>query len=136
MITMSSNKVEKILAKLAPLIHQLDPKHVVTQSDSSYSLHSETYAVHKNLHPAVVLAPETAQTLATIVRFLYETDLDFAIRGRGYKSPSAYDVIISMLNFDTFEYDSSLKLATVGVGLNWVQLAAFMEREDPEYCGI
>ena len=132
---MASDKLQKTLAILAPLIQQLRPELVITESDSQYALHSETYAAQKNLHPAVVFAPDTVEALSIIVRFLYKSDLDFSIRGRGFKSPSAHDVLISMMKFDKLEYDFSNKLATVGVGQNWAQVAKFMEETDPEYCG-
>lgn len=95
----------------------------------------KSYAAQKNLHPAVVYAPDNVEALSIIVRFLYKSDLDFNIRGRGFKSLSAHDVLISMIKFDRLEYDFSNKLATVGVGQTWAQVAKFMDETDPEYCG-
>ncbi|KAH9895437.1 hypothetical protein F4778DRAFT_272429 [Xylariomycetidae sp. FL2044] len=131
---MTSKKVEETLATLEPLLNLLDPKAIITPSDSSaYKLHAEPYAIQKDLHPAVVLVPDSAASLSMIVGFLYMTNLDFNVRGGGFKSPSARDVIISMKKFDTFEYDSERKLATVGVGAIWAEVAENMARVDPEY---
>lgn len=81
---MAPDKLQKTLAILAPLIQQLRPEVVITESSPQYALHSETYAAQENLHPAVVFAPDTVEALSIIVCFLYKSDLDFSIRGRDF----------------------------------------------------
>lgn len=130
---MSSSQVQETLALLEPLIRDLPPKMVITPGDPSYALHAEPYAIQKDLHPSVVFIPDSTTTLASIVSFLYKTKLDFNIRGHGFKSPSARDVIISMIGFNGFGYDSALKVATIGVGATWIEVAKYMEKVDPEY---
>ncbi|KAJ9416827.1 hypothetical protein QL093DRAFT_2103080 [Fusarium oxysporum] len=111
------NEVEAVLTKLKPLTNQLSPNDLITRDHDDYSRHTATFSASANCQPAVVLIPSCADSLAEMMRFLYKSDLDFHIRGRGFKSPSARDVIVSLLGFTDFDYDAEKKLATVVVGM-------------------
>lgn len=126
-------QTQDILDVLQSLIERTDPSEVLTQGNPEYTAHSAPWAAQNDLHPRVVFAPRSVASLARIVAFLYQTDLDFNVRGHGFKSPSAQDVLISMMNFNGFEYDKDQKLATVGVGATWAEVAKNMEKHDPEY---
>ncbi|KAH6868918.1 hypothetical protein B0T10DRAFT_501968, partial [Thelonectria olida] len=130
---MSRRSVDDILDELKPLTNQLDPKDVITQSHPDYSLHVTTFSTKKDLRPPVVFIPSKTEALAKIIRFLYKSKLDFDIRGQGFGSPSAQDVIISLLRFTSFEYDATRKLATIGTGATWVKVAKDMQEVDPEF---
>ncbi|KAK1634119.1 FAD binding domain-containing protein [Colletotrichum phormii] len=130
---MSPETQPSTLAILQPLTQTLSQESVITPDDPSYKLHSEPFAIQKQLNPSMVLVPSTIEELSSIVRFLYSSSLDFAIRGHGFKSPSAKDVIISMLNFKSLEYDSTRKIATVGASATWEEVVGFMEQVEPEY---
>ncbi|KAJ0156789.1 6-hydroxy-D-nicotine oxidase [Colletotrichum tanaceti] len=123
----------QVLAALQPLIRALDRDAVMTHTDALYRLHSEPYAIQKQLHPAAVLVPGTVEELAAVVRFLYGSDLDFVVRGHGFKSPSARHVVVSMLKFKDLDYDPAEKIATVGASATWLEAVSFMEQADPEY---
>ncbi|RKK85544.1 hypothetical protein BFJ71_g14142 [Fusarium oxysporum] len=127
------NGVEAVLTKLRPLTNQLSPNDLITRDHDDYSRHTATFSANANCQPAVVLIPSCADSLAEMMRFLYKSDLDFHIRGRGFKSPSARDVIVSLLGFTDFDYDAEKKLATVGVGMTWAEAAERMKELDPEY---
>ena len=130
---MSTSKLQQTLQVLDPLIRTLPADAILTPSSPTYKLHSEPFAIQKQLYPPVVFVPKTVDVLAKIVAFVYKTNLDFAVRGRGFKSPSAEHVIISMMEFNSFEYDTEKKLATVGVGASWADVVRRMEEVDPEY---
>lgn len=127
------NEVEAVLTKLKPLTNQLSPNDLITRDHDDYSRHTATFSASANCQPAVVLIPSCADSLAEMMRFLYKSDLDFHIRGRGFKSPSARDVIVSLLGFTDFDYDAEKKLATIGVGMTWAEAAERMKELDPEY---
>lgn len=135
LITMAPETVHDTLDLLGSLIQHLGPSRVLTSKDPSYRLHSEPYAIQKQRNPHVVLVPDSAEALAKIMRVLYHSDLDFAVRGHGFKSASAKHVIISMLDFKEFAYDSKDKIATVGAGATWAEVVDHMERVDPGYSG-
>ncbi|KAK1530072.1 uncharacterized protein CCOS01_05175 [Colletotrichum costaricense] len=130
---MSHETQSSTLAALQPLTQNLSQGSVITPDDPSYKLHSEPFAIQKQLYPSVVLIPSTIEELSSIVRFLYSSSLEFAIRGHGFKSPSAKDVIVSMLSFKSLEYDSTKKIATVGASATWEEVVGFMEQVDPDY---
>lgn len=134
---MVDSKSHTVLAQIAPLLSSLGSNsRYLTPSDDEYTLHSEPFAIQKQEHPAVVLVPSSAADLAKILRFVYTAeDLDFAIRNHGFKSPSARDILISLLDFRSFEYDHAKKLATMGVANTWADVVRSMEVVDPGYCG-
>ncbi|WYZ41152.1 hypothetical protein EsH8_V_000047 [Colletotrichum jinshuiense] len=129
----SSEFQSETLAALDSLIRSLSPASVITLTDPSYKHHSEPFAIQKQLNPPVVLIPGTIKELSTIVQFLYASKLEFAIRGHGFKSPSAKHVVVSMLNFKSLEYDSAKKIATIGASATWSEVVSFMDQVDPEY---
>ena len=81
---MSSEAHAKTLQALEPLIQLLSPGSVLTPKDEAYTHHSEPFAIQKQQNPAVVLVPGSVNELSEIIRFLYASDLDFAIRGHGF----------------------------------------------------
>ncbi|KAI8176168.1 6-hydroxy-D-nicotine oxidase [Colletotrichum sp. SAR 10_65] len=133
---MSSEAHAKTLQALEPLIQLLSPGSVLTPKDEAYTHHSEPFAIQKQQNPAVVLVPGSVNELSEIVRFLYASDLDFVIRGHGFKSPSAKDVVISMMNFKDISYDPVKKIATVGATATWSEVVTYMDKFDPEYSAI
>ncbi|KAF6812124.1 cysteine desulfurase [Colletotrichum plurivorum] len=130
---MSPDADSSILATLGPLIQTLRAGCVVKPEDELYALHSEPFAIQKQQNPQVVLVPESTDELAAILRFLYASDLDFAIRGHGFKSPSAKHVVVSTMSFNDLEYDPVKKIATVGASATWSEVVAYMDKVDPEY---
>ncbi|KAH9225692.1 hypothetical protein K456DRAFT_1851929 [Colletotrichum gloeosporioides 23] len=130
---MSSEAHAKTLQALEPLIQLLSPGSVLTPRDEAYTHHSEPFAIQKQQNPAVVLVPGSVNELSEIVRFLYASNLDFAIRGHGFKSPSARDVVISMMNLKDISYDPVKKIATVGATATWSEVVTYMDKVDPEF---
>ncbi|KAH8885038.1 FAD-binding domain-containing protein [Thozetella sp. PMI_491] len=129
----SDDRVKEVLAVLEPLLKQIGTADVLTPAHPNYALHTEAFSTDLELHPAVAFAPSSAETLGKILAFLYKSHLKFVVRGRGAQSPSATDVIISTLNFDGFEYDAVKKVATIGVGNTWIDVAGRMRDLDPNF---
>ncbi|KAK0887585.1 hypothetical protein LTR02_017085 [Friedmanniomyces endolithicus] len=69
--------------------------------------------------------------MQTAVHFLYDSDLDFAIRSTGTGSVSARDVIISTQGFKSWFFDKAAETVTVGAGLDWGEVDALMEDGAP-----
>ncbi|KAM5377878.1 hypothetical protein ACJZ2D_004782 [Fusarium nematophilum] len=130
---MARLSVKDVLAELEPLTSQLDPGEVITESHQDYGLHVMPFSSKKDLRPSVVLIPSQTESLAKIIKFLYKSGLDFHIRGQGFNSPSARDVLISLLRFTSFEYNSDKKLATIGTGATWIKVAKDMQEADPGF---
>ncbi|KAE8417490.1 hypothetical protein BDV36DRAFT_296068 [Aspergillus pseudocaelatus] len=103
---------EKIL--LDPPIKEPDPDDIWTPAGEDYARHSTTLSVERDLHPAVVFAPSLTQSLAKIMGFLYNSSLDFNVRGHGFKPPLFSTVLINILMFKAFEHDPVKNLASVG----------------------
>lgn len=129
----SAGRVKEVLATLEPLLEQLQSYEVLMLADEDYRLHVSTFSAKKDLEPAVVFVPVGTESLSKIIGFLYKSDLDFHIRGQGFNSPSSRDVLVSLLGFKSFDYDSATKLATVGVGNTWVEVADHMQGADSRY---
>lgn len=119
---MAPETVHDTLKLLEPLIRDPSPSCVLTSEDPSYRLHSKPYAIQKQSNPHAVLVPDSVEVLAKILRFLYDSDIDLAIRGHGFKSASAKHVLVSMIDFKGFTYDSKEKIATVGAGATWAEV--------------
>ncbi|KAJ5484200.1 FAD binding domain-containing protein [Penicillium diatomitis] len=128
-----TDRAKKVLVALEPLIRELGSDEVLATTADDYKLHSMTFSVERELHPAVVFVPTSTQSLAKMVNFLYASELDFHVRGQGFKSASSSDVLISLLKFKSFEYDPVNKLAVVGVGATWAEVAHKMREADPHF---
>ncbi|KAE8363464.1 hypothetical protein BDV27DRAFT_158785 [Aspergillus caelatus] len=99
---------------LDPPIKEPDPDDIWTPAGEDYARHSATLSVERDLHPAVVFAPSLTQSLAKIMGFLYNSSLDFNVRGHGFRSPLFSTVLINILKFKAFQHDPVKNLASVG----------------------
>lgn len=126
------NNPSNLMEVLGDLIRSIKPSEFLTQNEPDYAYHSSTFSAHREQRPSLVFAPESTESLSRIISVLYKTDIDFDIRGHGFKSSSGA-VVVSMINFRDFVYDREKKLATIGVGLTWAEVCEKMTNEDPEY---
>ncbi|KAE8419580.1 hypothetical protein BDV36DRAFT_282212 [Aspergillus pseudocaelatus] len=107
------DRTKDALILLEPLIKQLDSDDIITPAAEDYARYSTTFSAERDLSPAVVFAPSSTQSLAKIVGFLYNSGLDF--------------------NFKAFEYDPVKKLASIGVGATWGEVAESMRDADAQF---
>ncbi|KAL4778088.1 hypothetical protein BJX76DRAFT_366740 [Aspergillus varians] len=111
----------------------MSAEEIITPESPDYQRCVKTWASQKQLHPRVVVRPTSAESLSRAIGYLYSTDLDFAIYGQGFMSPSAHDVVINMAAFNDFHFDKHSELVTVGAGQTWRDVCRKLEEVAPEY---
>jgi len=57
----------------------LSADEIIDQPSASYPAETKVWSFQKNLHPALVVRPMTVPALQKILRYLCESDLDFAV---------------------------------------------------------
>jgi FAD/FMN-containing dehydrogenase len=117
------------------LLSLVSDSEIIHPSSDLYIAETSTWAAQKNLHPRLVLRPSSTECLSKVIEYLSTTDLDMTIRGSGYGSASAKDVLVSMAAFDDFEFDKEDEILTIGAGQLWRDYYEKMERVAPDYHG-
>ncbi|KAK4911097.1 hypothetical protein LTR49_020264 [Elasticomyces elasticus] len=105
----------------------LPASEVFEQGQAKYREQSEPWSKYAELNPKLVIQPTTLDGMQKAVRFLYESDLDFAVRNTGTGSVSARDVILSTHGFKSFSFDKAAETVTIGAGLCWGEVDKLME---------
>ncbi|KAF4556461.1 FAD-binding domain-containing protein 55 [Elsinoe fawcettii] len=118
-------------ASLDKLRGLLSADEVLEQGSSEYNLQAKPWSVHADQHPQLVVTPKSLDTLSKIVKYLYESELDFAVRNTGTGSVSARDVILSTHGFKSFDYDKTGNTLTIGAGLDWGEVDRWMTENVP-----
>lgn len=110
---------------------------VTRESDpATYRNLTACWAAQLNVLPQAVVAPPDVKSLAKTVQYLYNhTELDFTIRGHGYCSLPAKDILISMHKLDGFTYDPHTQTITVGAGQTWRTVYEMVDKVAPNYTG-
>ncbi|KAF2773368.1 FAD-binding domain-containing protein [Teratosphaeria nubilosa] len=106
---------------------------VFNPDQPEYKLQSQPWSNYAELHPKMVMQPTTLTGLQKVVKYLYDSDLDFAIRNTGTGSVSAQDVIISMHGFKMFDFDQAAGTVVLGGGLDWGEADRLMDSRTPDY---
>lgn len=104
------------LRKVLPSSAILEP------SSRDFKSHSTPWSLSYDRSPAIVVVPSTLEELTLVVKYLYDSDLDFAVRGRGVGSASASDVILSLKAFQDVVFDEASLTVELGAGLEWGQV--------------
>lgn len=111
----------------------LSPSEIINPDAKTYAFESLPWAAQHQKHPALVIRPQTIESLSKVVAFLSSTDLAFAVRGHGYGNSSAADVLISMTAFDSFDFDRENKTVTLGAGQPWASYYQRMDEMAPDW---
>ncbi|PKY03108.1 FAD-binding domain-containing protein [Aspergillus campestris IBT 28561] len=111
----------------------LDPSEVIPPTSPLYGPNAQGWAVQKDLHPRLVAVPTSPESLARLIAHLYKSHLHFGIRGQGFLSASAKDVLVSMTAFDEFHFDPHAEVATVGAGQTWGAVYRKLKEAAPSY---
>ena len=111
----------------------LDPGDIIYPHESNFAAETTPWAAQKDERPRLVIQPKTADDLAKCLSHLAATTLDFAVRGQGYGSSSANDVIISLRHFNNFDFDAENEVVTLGSGTTWGHYYQRMEEAAPDY---
>lgn len=111
----------------------LSPNEVIEQDAPGYKEQSAPWSVWADQHPKLVLQPTSLESMSKVVKALYDSDLDFAIRNTGTGSVSAKDVILSTHGFKSYSFDKEAEVVTIGSGLDWGEVDTLMEKNAPGY---
>lgn len=110
------------------------PESDILEPDSSaFASHTRPWSLSYDQSPRLVLCPSTEPLLQDAVKYLCESDLDFAVRSRGLGSSSAADVVLSLRGFSEFAFDAASETADVGAGLDWGEVDARLAELAPGY---
>jgi len=112
------------------------PDEIVAQGTPQYGEESLTWNAERIEKTHLLLRPKSVDHLSKIMAFLGKSNLDFAVRSLGFGNASAKDVLVSLKEFNDFEWDGEKKIATVGVGQSWVDVYRKMEKVASDYAGI
>ena len=106
----------------------LPASEVIERDAPGYKEQAASWSVWADQRPPLVLQPTTVDSMSKIIKYLYNSDLDFAVRNTGTGSVSAKDVIISTHGFKDFHFDKASETVTLGSGFCWGEVDALMEK--------
>jgi hypothetical protein len=117
-------------------IHKiLTAGEIIEPSSPEYGSQKMVWSGQKDRHPRLVLKPRSLPALQKTVKYLCESDLDFAVRSGGAGSSSASDIVLTMSAFNGFHFDRNTEVATVGAGQTWGDIDRKIEESAPGYAG-
>ncbi|KAN0076339.1 hypothetical protein V8E54_006481 [Elaphomyces granulatus] len=118
-------------------IHKiLTAGEIIEPSSPEYGSQKMVWSGQKDRHPRLVLKPRSLPALQKTVKYLCESDLDFAVRSGGAGSSSASDIVLTMSAFNGFHFDRNTEVATVGAGQTWGDIDRKIEESAPGYAGV
>ncbi|RYP63379.1 hypothetical protein DL771_009315 [Monosporascus sp. 5C6A] len=109
---------------------------ILEPGSAAFASHSLPWSLSYDKSPQLVVCPSTEPLLQDVVKYLYSSDLDFAIRSRGLGSSSAEDVILSLRGFDEIAFDAARGIAEVGAGLDWGEVDVKLAMLAPDYLNL
>ena len=109
----------------------LSRSEVIERDAPGYKEQSAPWSKRADQRPTLVVQPTSLDSMAKVVKFLYESELDFAIRNTGTGSVSAKDVILSTHGFKDFEFDKQAETLTIGSGFSWGEVDVLLEERAP-----
>ncbi|ODM21299.1 hypothetical protein SI65_04352 [Aspergillus cristatus] len=120
-------------AELSALQLLLRPDEIITPDSADYQPSIQTWASQKQLNPRLVVRPTSVESLSKVVAYLYSTDLEIAIYGHGFMSPSAKDALINTTALNDFHFDKHSELLTIGAGQTWEEVFRKLGELAPDY---
>ena len=126
--------IDKMTSKqLDELRSLLSASEIIERDAPGYKEQSMPWSIWADQRPPLVIQPTSLESMSKAVKFLYDSDLDFAVRNTGTGSVSAKDVILSTHGFKDFSFDKQSETLTIGSGFAWGEVDTLMERHAPEY---
>lgn len=110
---------EKHRAEIYSLI---DAACILDSTSPRYRANSVAWSTAYEKQPQLVLVPSSIESLQKIIKYLYQTTLDFAIRGSGCGNSSASDVVVSLQAFNNVDFDAQDRVVHVGAGLTLAEI--------------
>lgn len=111
----------------------LPDSDVFEPNSPAFASNAVPWSLSYDQSPQLVLRPSTEPLLQGVVKYLYNSDLDFAIRSRGLGSSSAKDVILSLSAFANLTFDDAREIVEVGAGLDWGEVDTKLAALAPDY---
>ena len=127
-MVVSSQQLERIKEILLP--HE-----IIDQGSSAYYESSKVYSLGKYQNPTIVLKTGRIEALQKLVPYLYNEDLEFAVRSQGFGNSSAADVLLNMSTFCDVDFDPRNHTLIVGAGQSWDNVYEKLETGAPGYAG-
>jgi hypothetical protein len=128
-----NHPVSTISSQLDTLRSLLDLSELVERDAPGYKDAAAPWSVWADQRPPLVVQPTSLDSMSKTVKYLYGSDLDFAIRNTGTGSVSARDVILSTHGFKDFAFDREAETLTIGSGFSWGEVDRLMEKEASEW---
>ncbi len=119
--------------RLEQLRALLSKAELIERGEDGYNEAAAPWSIWTDKKPPFVVQPTSLQSMSQVVRFLYDSDLDFAIRNTGTGSVSAKDVILSTHGLQGFSFDEEAEVVTLGSGHDWAAVDQLMEERAPGY---
>lgn len=119
---MPENTVKDNILHVKEYFQAISGVEPILPGSPDFEKHSRPWSLSCQKHPSIVLVPHTIPSLQELVKHLYESDLDFAVRSTGCGNSSAPDVVLSMQAFDGFSFDREEEVAGIDAGLDWGQV--------------
>ena len=113
----------------------LSSDEILSVTSPGYVAETRCWAAQKSLQPPFVLRPTSIIALQRTVKYLCESDLDFAVRCSAAGSSSGQDVNVSMSAFNDFQFDASTEVVTIGAGQSWGDIERKLAEIAPDYKG-
>ncbi|MCJ1242956.1 hypothetical protein MMC30_000152 [Trapelia coarctata] len=114
----------------------LQPDEIILEDSPLYEHESLAWLANKDSKPPMALRPRSVSALQALMRFVYDSDLDFAMRSTGVGSSSGWDLVISMTAFDGFSFDAEQENVTVGAGQTWGDVDRKMDSDAQGYAVV
>ncbi|KAK5175855.1 uncharacterized protein LTR77_000995 [Saxophila tyrrhenica] len=109
----------------------LDPSEIIERDAPGYTEAAAPWSPMADQRPPLVVQPSSLESMTKVVKFLYDSDLDFGIRNTGTGSVSARDVIVSTHGFKDFDFNEEAETLTLGSGYDWGTIDQLMEKRAP-----
>ncbi|KAF1813612.1 FAD-binding domain-containing protein [Eremomyces bilateralis CBS 781.70] len=88
-------------------------------SEDAFVTETKTWSAGANRKPGLVVRPANLTSLQKIVKYLCDSDLEFAVRSTGTGDATAQDVVISLSAFDDVQFDEEKMEVLLGAGQEW-----------------
>lgn len=111
----------------------VDKSELIERDAPGYAESAAPWSPLADQRPPLVVQPTSLDSMSKVVKFLYDSKLDFVVRNTGTGCVSARDVILSTHGFKDFDFDQSNEILTLGSGYDWGTVDRKMEKLAPNW---
>jgi FAD/FMN-containing dehydrogenase len=106
---------------------------VLERTSADFRSHTLPWSLSYDRSPELAVTPSSLEQLQQAIKYLYDSDLEFAARGKGVGSASASDVVLSLRAFQDVLFDEASLTVQIGAGLDWGQVDTKLATLAPGY---